>query len=278
LTAIPVSAAGSTTYRDCSQITVAAGADLHRCDLADSTIIGLDLNAINVAWSDLSRVNGGCDPDLPRTNLNGAIAYRALFVDAKLCDAILTDADLHGSDLSGAALEDASVNRANLAWADLDGAGAAFAPFDDANLGNVSWRNGFANGASFDGADLHRIDFRGTDLRSASFVGTDLRYARLDRGRPERRRSDRCERAQLDRDVVRDVLEYHVPGRHEQRHEYRRDLRRSLTGADRWVVESRPSRPRVAVARRRAPRPHAWERSLRARHTTPAPHRRTPRP
>jgi len=180
LTAIPVSAAGSTTYRDCSQITVLAGADLHRCDLADSTIIGLDLNGINVAWSDLSRVNGGCDPDLPRTNLNGAIAYRALFVDAKLCDAILTDADLHGSDLSGAALEDASVNRANLAWADLDGAGAAFAPFDDANLGNVSWRNGFANGASFDGADLHRIDLRGTDLRSASFVGTDLRYARLD--------------------------------------------------------------------------------------------------
>jgi uncharacterized protein YjbI with pentapeptide repeats len=179
LTAIPVSAAGSDTYRDCGGIAVAAGADLHRCDLSDSTIIGLDLNGINVAWSDLSRVNGGCDPDLPRTNLNGAIAYRALFVDAKLCDAILSDADLHGSDLSGAALEDASLNRANLAWADLDGAGAAFAPFDDAILANVSWRNGFANGASFDGADLHRIDFRGTDLRSSSFVGTDLRYARL---------------------------------------------------------------------------------------------------
>ena len=179
LTAIPVSAAGSATYRDCSRITVAAGADLHRCDLADSTIIGLDLHGINVAWSDLSRVNGGCDPDLPRTNLNGAMAYRVLFVDAKLCDAILTDADLHGSDLSGAALEDASVNRANLSWSVLDGAGAAFAPFDDANLANVSWRNGFANGASFDGADLHRIDLTGTDLRSATFAGTDLRYAKL---------------------------------------------------------------------------------------------------
>lgn len=179
LAAIPVSAAGSTTYRDCSKITVAAGADLHRCDLSDSTIIGMDLHGINVAWSDLSRVNGGCDPDLPRTNLTGAVAYRALFVQAKLCDAILVDADLHGSDLSGAALEDASLDRANLSWTVLTGAGAAFAPFDDANLSNAVWRDGAANGASFDGGDLHRIDLRGTDLRSASFVGTDLRYARL---------------------------------------------------------------------------------------------------
>jgi uncharacterized protein YjbI with pentapeptide repeats len=179
LAAIPASAAGSDTYRDCSQLTLAPGADFHRCDMSDSTIIGLDLHGINVSWSDLSRVNGGCDPDLPRTNLAGAIAYRALFVDAKLCDAILGDADLHGSDLSGAALEDASLHRANLSWAILTGAGAAFAPFDDANLANVVWRDGFANGASFDGGDLHRIDFRGTDLRTASFVGTDLRYARL---------------------------------------------------------------------------------------------------
>jgi hypothetical protein len=175
----PVSAAGSGTYRDCSDLAFAAGADLHRCDLADSTIIGLDLHGINVAWSDLSRVDGGCDPDLPRTNLAGARMYRALLVDAKLCDAILADADIHGSDLTGVALEDASLHRANLSSATLNGAGAAFAPFVDANLSNASWRNGFANGATFDGADLHRIDFRGTDLRSSSFVGSDLRYARL---------------------------------------------------------------------------------------------------
>ena len=178
--AIPASAAGSTTYRDCSKLTFAAGADLHRCDVSDSTFIGMDLHGINLAWSDVSRANGGCDPDLPRTNLAGSRLYRALFVDAKLCDAILTDADIHGSDLTGAALEDASLNRANLSWAILSGAQASFAPFVDANLSNAVWRDGFANGATFDGADLHRIDFRGTDLRSASFVGTDLRYARLD--------------------------------------------------------------------------------------------------
>ena len=180
LAAIPASAAGSTTYRDCSKLTFAAGADLHRCDVSDSTFIGMDLHGINFAWSDVSRANGGCDPDMPRTNLAGARLYRALFVDAKLCDAILTDADIHGSDLSGAALEDASLDRANLSWAILNGAQASFAPFVDVNLSNAVWRNGFANGATFDGADLHRIDFRGTDLRSASFVGTDLRYARLD--------------------------------------------------------------------------------------------------
>lgn len=179
MAAAPVGAAGSATYRDCSQLALVPNADLHRCDLSDTTIIGLDLHGIYASWSDLSRVNGGCDPDLPRTNLAGARIARAILVDAKLCDAILSDADLHGSDMSGVSLEDASLFRANLSWVTLDGAQAAFAPFVDANLSNASWRNGFANGATFDGADLHRIDFRGTDLRSASFVGSDLRYARL---------------------------------------------------------------------------------------------------
>lgn len=179
--AAPVSAAGSTTYRDCSNIALAPGADLHRCDLSDETIIGLDLHGIDFSWSDLSRVNGGCDPDEPPTNLAGARIARAILVDALLCDAILSDADLHGSDMSGVSLEDASLNRANLSWATLSGAHAGFAPFVDANLSNAVWRNGDAVGARFDGADLHRIDFRGTSLRASSFVGADLRYAKLGR-------------------------------------------------------------------------------------------------
>jgi uncharacterized protein YjbI with pentapeptide repeats len=179
LVAAPASAAGSTTYRDCSNIALAPGADLHRCDLSDETIIGLDLHGIDFSWSDLSRINGGCDPDQPRTNLAGARIARAILVDALLCDAILSDADLHGSDMSGVSLEDASLNRANLSGSTLTGAHAGFAQFVDANLSNASWRNGDAIGATFDGADLHRIDLRGTDLRSASFVGADLRYARL---------------------------------------------------------------------------------------------------
>ncbi len=178
--AAPVSAAGSATYRDCSNIALAPGADLHRCDLSDETIIGLDLHGIDFSWSDLSRVNGGCDPDLPRTNLAGARIARAILVDAKLCDAILSDADLHGSDMSRVSLEDASLNRANLSWTTMIGAHAAFAPFVDANLSNAVWRDGFGTGATFNGADLHRIDFRGTDLRSSRFLGSDLRYARLD--------------------------------------------------------------------------------------------------
>jgi uncharacterized protein YjbI with pentapeptide repeats len=175
-----VGAAGSTTYRDCSRLTFAPGAAMHRCQLPDSTIIGLDLHGISLAWSDMSRVNAGCDPDEPRTNLAGARLARAIFVDGLLCDAILTDADIHGSDLTNAALEDASLDRANLSWAILDGAGAGFAPFLDANLSNARWLAGSATGAIFDGADMHRIDLRGTSVRSASFVGTDLRYARLD--------------------------------------------------------------------------------------------------
>ena len=51
--AAPVGAA--SLYRDCSGTAFAAGADLHRCDLADSTVIGMDLHGINLARSDLSR-------------------------------------------------------------------------------------------------------------------------------------------------------------------------------------------------------------------------------
>jgi uncharacterized protein YjbI with pentapeptide repeats len=177
--AAPVGAS-AVEYRDCSGITPAPGAAMHRCDLAGITIIGLDLHGISFAWSNLTGANGGCDPDLPRTNLAGARIYRAILVNAKLCDAILSGADLHGSDLTNAALEDASLIRTNLSWADLDGAGAGFAPFFDANLSNASWVGGSAVGAGFDGADLHRIDLRGTSLRAASLTGADLRYAQLD--------------------------------------------------------------------------------------------------
>ena len=141
--------ASAASYRDCSGIALAPGAAMHRCDLSDSTIIGMDLHGINLARSDLSGVDAGCDPDEPRTNLAGARIYRAILVGAKLCDAILSDADLHGSDLTDAALEDASLHRANLSRATLDGVGAGFAPFVDADLSNASWRDGAAIGASF---------------------------------------------------------------------------------------------------------------------------------
>ncbi|MGZ9275743.1 MAG: pentapeptide repeat-containing protein [Candidatus Limnocylindrales bacterium] len=177
--AVPAGVAAAE-YRDCSSLQLAPGARLHRCALPGLVIIGQDLHGIDFSKSDLTGLVGGCDPDLPRTNLAGARIARAILAEALLCDAILTDADLHGTDFSGAAFEDASLNRANLSWARLDGAAAGFAPFIDANLSNASWVDGSAIGARFDGADLHRIDLRGTDLRSAKLPGADLRYARLD--------------------------------------------------------------------------------------------------
>jgi uncharacterized protein YjbI with pentapeptide repeats len=178
--AAPATVGAATTYRDCSKIAFAPFADMHRCDLADSTVIGMDLHGINMAWSDISRMNAGCDPDFPQTDLRGARIYRAIAVSAKLCDAILTGADLHGTNFTGAAFEDANLDGANVSWADLDDANAGFAPIRNANLANASWVNANAPGAHFDGSDMHRINLTNGDLRSTSFVGTDLRYARLD--------------------------------------------------------------------------------------------------
>ena len=175
-----VGAAGSVEYRDCTNLQPAPGARLHRCSLPGLVIIGQDLHGIDFSKSDLTGVNAGCDPDLPRTNLAGARIARAILVDGLLCDAILVGADLHGSDFSGASFEDADLRTANASWAVFDGATAGFAQFGDSNLSNASWVGGHAIGASFDGADMHRIDLRGTDLRAATLLGTDLRYARLD--------------------------------------------------------------------------------------------------
>ena len=176
--AIP-SGAAAATYRDCSTLTPAAGADMHRCDLAGAVLIGQDLHGINLAKAKLVGINAGCDPDLPRTNLFGAWLYRANLTNALLCDAILDGADLHRANLTNASLEDATLPDANLARADLDGVSAGFALFRDASLARVTWRNGSSVGGFFNGADLHNADLRGTSFAAARFVGANLRYARL---------------------------------------------------------------------------------------------------
>ena len=174
------SGAGAASTRDCSGIDPAAGARMQRCDLAGAVLIGLDLHGIRLDAADLTDVIAGCDPDAPRTNLDGASLRRATAHGARLCDAILDDADLTGADLTGAALEDATLPRANLRGATLDGADATFSGFVDATLAGASWRDGAAIGARFDGADLSRIDLRGSNLRAADLITADLSGARLD--------------------------------------------------------------------------------------------------
>ena len=176
--AIP-SGAVAATYRDCSGLTPAAGADLHRCDLSGATLIGQDLHGINLAKAGLVGINAGCDPDLPRTNLFGAWLYRADLTGALLCDAILDGADLHDANLTNASLEDATLPDTNLSRADLDGVSAGFASFRDALLARVTWRNGHSIGGFFNGADLHNADLRGSSFAAARFVGANLRYTRL---------------------------------------------------------------------------------------------------
>ena len=108
------SGVAAASYRDCSGLTPAAGADLHRCDLTGADVIGWDLHGINLAKSKLVDLYAGCNPDEPRTNLAGAWLYRANLTGARLCDAILNGADLHRSNLTNASLEDATLTGANL--------------------------------------------------------------------------------------------------------------------------------------------------------------------
>jgi uncharacterized protein YjbI with pentapeptide repeats len=173
--------ATAATLRDCSGRTIEAGADLRRCDLAGAVIIGLDLHDIDLSRANLQDVNGGCDPDLPRTNLfearlSGADARRAL-----LCDAILAGANLRGADLGEASLEDADLRSIDGRGLRLDMAGVQFAVLVDADLANASMRSISAIGATFDAADLRDVDARDGDFRAARMVDADLRGAHLDR-------------------------------------------------------------------------------------------------
>jgi hypothetical protein len=180
LAALLPAGTAAATLRDCSDIELAPGAAMQRCDLAGQTIIGLDLHEIRLDAADLSGIIAGCDPDEPRTNLAGARMARATLVGALLCDAILDDADLSAADLRDTALEDATLTMADLSRAVLDGADAGFAGFADAALAGASWLDGSAVGADFGGADLSRIDLRGTNLRAGHLADTSLRLARLD--------------------------------------------------------------------------------------------------
>ena len=96
-------------------------------------------------------------PNLRRTNLEGAILYRADLVEADLYRANLREADLVGADLRGASLKEASLTGANLFQANLTGA----------NL----------RGANLTGADLVEADLRGASLTEANLTGADLRGA-----------------------------------------------------------------------------------------------------
>jgi uncharacterized protein YjbI with pentapeptide repeats len=173
-------AVAAVSYRDCSGQTVEAGADLHRCDLSGAVIIGLDLHGINLARANLQDVNGGCDPDLPITNLAGARLAGADARRALLCDANLIGADLRDADLGEASLEDASLRQANASRIRLDGATAAFAQFNEIRLVNASLRGFSAGSASFERAELSGADLSDAYLAHATFIGADLRGAQLD--------------------------------------------------------------------------------------------------
>jgi uncharacterized protein YjbI with pentapeptide repeats len=173
--------ATAATVRDCSGRTIEAGADLRRCDLAGAVIIGLDLRGIDLSRANLQDVNGGCDPDLPRTNLFQARLSGADARGALLCDAILARADLRSADLGGASLEDADLRSADGRGLRLDGAGVQFALLMDTALANASLLSINAVGATFDGADLRGVDARDGDFRASRLIGADLRGARLDR-------------------------------------------------------------------------------------------------
>jgi uncharacterized protein YjbI with pentapeptide repeats len=174
-------AVSAVSYRDCSGQSIEAGADLHRCDLSGAVIIGLDLHGINLSRANLQDVNGGCDPDLPITNLAGARLAGADARRALLCDANLIGADLRGADLGDASLEDASLRSADASGIRLDEATAAFAQFNDMRLVNASLRATIAGSATFDGSDLRGADLSDAYLAHARFVEASLRGAELDR-------------------------------------------------------------------------------------------------
>ena len=220
LLAVPGSAAAAT-YRDCSGLTPAAGADLHRCDLTAADLIGQDLHGINLARARLVGINAGCDPDEPRTNLAAARIYRADLTGALLCDAILNGADLHRSNLTNASLEDATLPGANLARADMDGVTAGFALFRDATLARVTWRNGGGTGAIFEGADLPSGRPALDHLQRRRVHRCEPAVRATERRRPFAGGPDRSAPRARDRPIKRHLERYDLPRRDEQRRQWR---------------------------------------------------------
>lgn len=175
----PSSVFASSGYRDCSGITPAPGADMHRCDLPGVVYIGMDLAGINLARSNLLGADLGCDPDLPRTNLTRAVMYRVILTNGSLCDAVLVEADLHRSELSNVSFEDATLWDANLARATLDGALFNFTELRRADLSGVTMRGAFVNASFLHEVRLHGADLTGSIFGRSNLTGADVHQATL---------------------------------------------------------------------------------------------------
>lgn len=124
----------------------APGVNWQRCAMD-----GLNLREVDLKGSRL-RDGSFFRADLSGSNLSGAEAYRAKFVnatlkgtvldDAKLYEADLTKADLTGASLVGVDLRRARMFRAILRDANLTGARLTGADMTRADLSGATWTDG----------------------------------------------------------------------------------------------------------------------------------------
>jgi uncharacterized protein YjbI with pentapeptide repeats len=157
LNVAPVSA--KSTFRDCSDIALTPGADLHRCDYAGSSAFqGQDIHGANLSKSSLVLAHAGGDPDVPPANFANVNLRRAVAWHADLSDTILISADLRRGDFSEASFEDATLM--------------------DALMSRGNFTNASFHFANLKGADLVRANLSGAAMTRTYLVNANLRHVK----------------------------------------------------------------------------------------------------
>ena len=112
-------------------------------------------------------------------SIKSELRLRAALEQATVNKANLSGADLSGANLSGANLSGADLRGADLSGADLSGANLSDADLSGANLSGADLSGANLRGADLSGADLSGADLSGADLSGANLSGADLSGANL---------------------------------------------------------------------------------------------------
>lgn len=150
-------------------------------DLSGETLLGLNLNAINLASSDLTAVNfggGTAVSDVVRAAMSGAdfIAGRRVRADdyEHLSTLAKMDCSLLGADLREASLLGTNFDWVDLSGSDLSEAHAHSASFMQSNLSDASLEKAHLVMTSFRNADLRGAQLAGARIANVTFAGLDL--------------------------------------------------------------------------------------------------------
>jgi uncharacterized protein YjbI with pentapeptide repeats len=139
--------------------------DLHKTDLREALLDGINLERADLAYADLENA------DMTNVNLTKADLHRADLTRVVAMNANFTQANLEEASMSGAAFLDSNFRGANLSKGNLQSADLTRANLRCANLKRADLRSSILVQTNFEGADLTECRVFGVSVWKLRLLG-----------------------------------------------------------------------------------------------------------